>query len=268
MTMGVAPRILPQFGRRQIRLQVFRDLNFRSHNFFLIFCAQPNRIIFRPPARKTHCPPPPKNSPSAQVDSSWQTDFAVAQTQMLAHSLKHLTGRDLLPGNFPAAELAEKTFHAPFVLVSHGTQADPVLNYGNAAALALWEMSWDEFTRTPSRLTAEAPNREERARLLAAVTRGASLTIIPACGFPKPGGGLKFPGRPSGTWLRRTGHFTDKPRCFANGNSFNPTAVAITEALQRVRATPRCDGLSFRLRVQCGALLVNYRRFFCGSIYG
>jgi len=45
-----------------------------------------------------------------------------------------------------------------------------VLNYGNAAALALWEMSWDEFTRTPSRLTAEAPNREERMRLLAAVT--------------------------------------------------------------------------------------------------
>ena len=44
------------------------------------------------------------------------------------------------------------------------------MNYGNAAALALWEMSWPELTRTPSRLTAEAPNREERARLLAAVT--------------------------------------------------------------------------------------------------
>ncbi len=56
-------------------------------------------------------------------------------------------------------------------MVSHGTEADPVLNYGNAAALALWEMSWDELTRTPSRLTAEAPNREERARLLGAVTQ-------------------------------------------------------------------------------------------------
>jgi MEKHLA domain len=49
-------------------------------------------------------------------------------------------------------------------------EADPVLNYGNAAALALWEMSWVELTRTPSRLTAKAPNREERARLLATVT--------------------------------------------------------------------------------------------------
>ena len=45
-----------------------------------------------------------------------------------------------------------------------------MLNYGNQAALNLWEMSWDELTRTPSRLTAEMPEQEERARLLAAVT--------------------------------------------------------------------------------------------------
>jgi hypothetical protein len=104
------------------------------------------------------------------MNSHWQTSFVLAQTQILAHSLKHWTGRELLPGDFSPAEFAEKVFHAPFVLVSHGTEADPVLNYGNAAALALWEMSWAELTRTPSRLTAETPNREERARLLAAVT--------------------------------------------------------------------------------------------------
>lgn len=45
------------------------------------------------------------------------------------------------------------------------------MNYGNRAALALWEMSWEELTRTPSRLTAEAPNREARAKLLEAVAR-------------------------------------------------------------------------------------------------
>lgn len=45
-----------------------------------------------------------------------------------------------------------------------------MLNYGNRAALALWEMPWDELTRTPSRLTAEPVAREERARLLAEVT--------------------------------------------------------------------------------------------------
>jgi len=105
------------------------------------------------------------------MNSIWQTDSVIMHTARLAACFRKWTGRDLLPGNFPPAGFAEKIFHAPFVLVSHGAEADPVLNYGNAAALALWEMSWDEFTRTPSRLTAEAPNREERARLLESVAR-------------------------------------------------------------------------------------------------
>jgi hypothetical protein len=101
----------------------------------------------------------------------WQTDFVIAHTRVLARSFRKWTGRDLLPRVSKLAELPQKVFEAPFVLVSHGTEADPILNYGNAAALALWEMSWEELTRTPSRLTAEAPNREERARLLEVVTR-------------------------------------------------------------------------------------------------
>lgn len=102
-------------------------------------------------------------------------DWAVKHCECLARSFKHWTGRDLLPGAGPGRELAEKLFAAPFVQVSHGTEADPILNYGNRAALALWEMTWEELTRTPSRLTAEAPNREERARLLDAVTRNGFI---------------------------------------------------------------------------------------------
>jgi hypothetical protein len=104
------------------------------------------------------------------MNTIWNNPTVLAQTQLMASSLKHWTGRDLLAVDFTSPEFAEQVFHAPFVLVSHGVEADPVLNYGNQAALALWEMSWAELTRTPSRLTAEAPNREERARLLAAVT--------------------------------------------------------------------------------------------------
>lgn len=107
------------------------------------------------------------------MNAIWQSEAVIAQTQILARSFRHWTGRDLLPGLFNPLGLAKNIFHAPFVVVSHGTEADPVLNYGNQAALALWEMSWNEFTRTPSRLTAEAPNRDERERLLkAAATNG------------------------------------------------------------------------------------------------
>ena len=99
------------------------------------------------------------------------TDSAVAHAECLARSFKHWVGRELLPGVAAGPKLATGLFAAPFVIVSHGTEADPVLNCGNQAALTLWEMTWAELTRTPSRLTAEAPNREERARLLETVTR-------------------------------------------------------------------------------------------------
>jgi hypothetical protein len=98
------------------------------------------------------------------------TPLRLSHAKCLVRSYAHFTGRKLIRDHTSDAELAQALDKAPFVLVSHGTQADPVLNYGNATALALWEMSWAEFTQTPSRLTAEAPNREERARLLAAVT--------------------------------------------------------------------------------------------------
>lgn len=100
----------------------------------------------------------------------WQRKSVIAHSAILARSYWYFTKRDLLPGLFNALGLSRNLFHAPFVLVSHGTEADPILNYGNQAALNLWEITWDELTRTPSRLTAEAPERDERARLLAEVT--------------------------------------------------------------------------------------------------
>ena len=104
------------------------------------------------------------------MEQIWQQERVIAHTAGLARCYRRFTGRDLLPGLFNRAGLARYVFEAPFVLVSHGTEADPVLNYGNQAALQLWEMTWEELTCTPSRFTAEAPEREERARLLAAVT--------------------------------------------------------------------------------------------------
>ncbi len=56
-------------------------------------------------------------------------------------------------------------------MLSHGLEDDPVLNYGNREALKLWDMSFPDFTRMPSRVTAEPVLREERERLLATAAR-------------------------------------------------------------------------------------------------
>ena len=91
--------------------------------------------------------------------------------QLLLDSFARFLGRELISRQGGAEEQAERLFQAPFVVVSHGTEADPVLNYGNAAALALWEMDLATLTSTPSRLTAEPVHRDERARLLARTAR-------------------------------------------------------------------------------------------------
>jgi len=91
----------------------------------------------------------------------------VHHVQILLDSFARRLGRELVSREGSPAEQAERLWGAPFVVVSHGTEPDPVLNYGNANALALWEMTWDELTQTPSRLTAEPVHRDERARLLA-----------------------------------------------------------------------------------------------------
>jgi hypothetical protein len=101
-------------------------------------------------------------NPSSPADPA-----PIAHVQLLLDSFARLLGRELIPRSGSPAEQAERLWQAPFVVVSHGTEADPVLNYGNARALALWEMTCDELTQTPSRLTAEPVHRDERARLLA-----------------------------------------------------------------------------------------------------
>jgi len=98
--------------------------------------------------------------------------FDVAShARLMVESYARWTGRELLRTHGVGVDLVTSLIEAPFVLVSHGVESDPILNFGNRRALELWELSWEELTRMPSRLTAEAPSREERAALLDRVTR-------------------------------------------------------------------------------------------------
>lgn len=96
----------------------------------------------------------------------WQQSEWIRHTQMLLDSYRHWLGRDLIDRQGDPAEQSRALFEAPFVVVSHGTQADPILNYANRQALELWEMDVETALATPSRLTAEPVHRDERARLL------------------------------------------------------------------------------------------------------
>ena len=92
--------------------------------------------------------------------------FLMEHVDRLLTSFSSLVGQDLILRHGNIEEQAHALFHTPRVIVSHGIEDDPILNYGNKAALCLWEMTWDELVQTPSRKTAEPINRAERAKLL------------------------------------------------------------------------------------------------------
>lgn len=99
-----------------------------------------------------------------------ENNYLGEHAELILSSLFRLTGRNLIDPELSANDRYRSLFEASFCVVSHNTEADPVFNYANKAALQLFEMKWDEFTSTPSRLSAEQQLREERERLLARVT--------------------------------------------------------------------------------------------------
>jgi hypothetical protein len=86
-------------------------------------------------------------------------------------SYLNLTGLSILPQLLNPKSLVQYFDQVNFVLLTHGIESDPILNYGNKKAMELWEMTPEEFLKTPSRKTAEAPLREEREQLLQKVNK-------------------------------------------------------------------------------------------------
>ena len=101
----------------------------------------------------------------------WHGFDWIAHTQILFNSFRHFVGRELMERDGNPESEAARLFASPFVVVSHGTQDDPILNYGNQAALSLWETDLPTLTSMPSRLTAEPMHRDERAILMARAKR-------------------------------------------------------------------------------------------------
>ena len=94
-----------------------------------------------------------------------------AFVRLLADSHRRLVGRPLGDPP-PSVDYAGWLYEAAsFCLLAHDTRPDPVFIYANEAAQRRFGYRWDEFITLPSRLSAEAPDRDARQRLLEAVRR-------------------------------------------------------------------------------------------------
>jgi len=101
--------------------------------------------------------------------------YLAKHADLLISSYFHWTGKDLIKPQAPADNIYQALFNAPFAVVSHNTEEDPIFNYANQTALSLFEMDWSTFTQLPSRKSAQAINREERAQLMQRVTNNGFI---------------------------------------------------------------------------------------------
>lgn len=99
------------------------------------------------------------------------TPAILQHTQYLLNSFKKLSGQELIDRSGSLEEQAERLFYSSHVVVSHDTEKDPIFNYGNQAALDLWEFNWAEFTALPSRYSAEPITQAQRDLILNEVKR-------------------------------------------------------------------------------------------------
>ncbi len=102
-------------------------------------------------------------------EPSYANQYLAGHVERLLVSLRRWTGRNLVEPGLTPKEQARRIFYAPYVVLSHNTKNDPILNYTNRAGLELFELSWQDLIVTPSRQTTEPVHRAERNRLLSDV---------------------------------------------------------------------------------------------------
>ena len=95
---------------------------------------------------------------------------------LLSGAFSRLVGKDLIAEAAPragsaAAQARWLYAEAPFSVLAHNTETDPKFVYANRTAQRCFEYDWDEIVGLPSRLSAPAPDRDARQRLLDAVTK-------------------------------------------------------------------------------------------------
>jgi len=93
--------------------------------------------------------------------------------RLLIQSYCSLLGRPMIDG--VDEPNVEEVCNADFALVSHGTEADPLFNFGNNLALTLFERSFEDFIQLPSRKSFGQTRDEDRIRLLDEVARNGFI---------------------------------------------------------------------------------------------
>ena len=97
---------------------------------------------------------------------AWRERSVIKHCQLVANSYRYWTGKEIVENISNEEDLSFQMYHAPFVILSHGKEDDPVFNYGNLKSQELWEVSWENLVGMPSRYSAEPMEEARRWELI------------------------------------------------------------------------------------------------------
>jgi len=97
------------------------------------------------------------------LDNYRQAAFLARHSHLLMTSYQHWTGDSLIED---AKDVIQSLMNTPFAIASHQAGDDPIFNYANHQALALFKMAPEDMLGLPSRFSAEPMLREARAAFL------------------------------------------------------------------------------------------------------
>ncbi|MCF8158781.1 MAG: MEKHLA domain-containing protein [Burkholderiaceae bacterium] len=102
------------------------------------------------------------------LDHYHQATFLERHSHLLMTSYHHWTGEQLIAHHklTDSKDAVQSLLDTPFAIASHQAGEDPMFNYANHQALALFKMLPEDMLGLPSRYSAEPMLREARAEFL------------------------------------------------------------------------------------------------------
>lgn len=155
------------------------------------------------------------------IKEPWKQPKIITWSQIILDNYRNSLGDELIERKGNTEEQAKALFFTPFAVASHGTEADPIYNYGNQVILDLWERSWDEMIKTPSRLSAEPNLREERQNSLDQTTSQGYLKNYQCVRISRTGQRYKIEDITIWNLQDEQGNYCGQAATFSNWSVFN-----------------------------------------------
>ena len=101
----------------------------------------------------------------SRIEPDPDNQFLPIEARLILDSYQHFLGKPCFE-SVSLINTAQMLYEAPFAVVAHDTQADPIFGYANRMVQNAFEMNWAEITSIPSRQSAEPVLQDERQALL------------------------------------------------------------------------------------------------------